>query len=72
MLPGTSPNDPVFSSITVLSTSCGLIGGGAPGRTFVPGPTESADLDGHRLNDAMFPWSTTVADVLDHRGLGCL
>ena len=71
MLPGTSPNDPVFFLHHCFVDKLWADWQAAhPGEAFVPGPTESADLDGHRLNDAMFPWSTTVADVLDHRGLG--
>ncbi len=71
MLPGTSPNDPVFFLHHCFVDKLWADWQAAhPGEAFVPGPGESADLDGHRLNNSMYPWSTTVADMLDHRALG--
>lgn len=71
MLPGTSPNDPVFFLHHCFVDKLWADWQAAhPGDAYVPGPGESNDLDGHRLNDAMFPWSTTPADVLNHRDLG--
>jgi hypothetical protein len=71
MLPGTSPNDPVFFLHHCFVDKLWADWQAQhPGEAYVPDPTESADLDGHRLNDAMYPWSTTPADVLNHRDLG--
>jgi len=71
MSPGTSPNDPVFFLHHCFVDKLWADWQAAhPAEPYVPGPGESADLDGHRLNDALFPWSTTPADVLDHRALG--
>ena len=71
MLPGTSPNDPVFFLHHCFVDKLWADWQTAhPGESYVPGSGESADLDGHRLNDAMFPWSTSPADVLNHRDMG--
>ena len=71
MLPGTSPNDPAFFLHHCFVDKLWADWQAAhPGEPFMPEPGESADLDGHRLIDAMYPWSTTPADVLDHRALG--
>ncbi len=71
MFPSTSPNDPVFFLHHCFVDKLWADWQAAhPGEPYVPGPGESADLDGHRLNDVMFPWSTTIADVLNHRDLG--
>lgn len=71
MIPGTSPNDPVFFLHHCFVDKLWADWQAAhPGEPYVPGDSESADLDGHRPGDAMYPWSTTVGDVLDHRALG--
>lgn len=71
MLPPTSPNDPVFFLHHCFIDKLWADWQAAhPGEPYVPGDGESADLDGHRLSDAMYPWSTTIADTLDHRAMG--
>ncbi len=71
MLPGTSPNDPVFflhhCFVDKLWADWQAL---HPGVAYAPDDTASADLDGHRLNDTLFPWSTQVSDTLDHRAMG--
>lgn len=75
MLPGTSPNDPVFflhhcnvDRVWALWQAC------HPGVPFVPGDAVSGAPVGHRLNDRMFPWTTgsdhRIADLLDISALG--
>jgi tyrosinase len=69
MAPATSPNDPVFylnhCNVDRIWESW-LV---RHGRTYVPGPLESPDLEGHRIGDAMDNLLTvqpvTPADVLD-------
>ena len=68
MLPGTSPDGQCSSSSLFCRQVVELIGGRAPGQDVRARTDRSADLDGHRLNDAMFPWGTAVADVLDIAG----
>jgi tyrosinase len=69
MAPATSPNDPVFylnhANVDRIWEAW-LV---AHGRTYLPPDSESADLAGHRLGDAMDSLLTrdpvTPADVLD-------
>lgn len=71
MLPGTSPNDPVF-----FLHHCFVDKMWAdwqqqhPGESYVPTASNANAPPGHRLNDAMYPWSTTPADVLNYHDLG--
>jgi hypothetical protein len=71
MMPGTSPNDPVFFlHHCFVDKMWADWQAQHPGEAFVPGDGASADLEGHRLNDPMYPWSASPADVLDHHDLG--
>lgn len=70
MLPMTSPNDPVF-----FLHHCNVDRLWAewqaqhPGEGYLPA---AGGPEGHNLNDPMYPWDTTPADVLNHRELGYL
>jgi hypothetical protein len=71
MLPGTSPNDPVFFLHHCFVDKMWADWQGLhPGESYVPDDSESADLDGHRLSDTMYPWSARPVDLLNHRDLG--
>ena len=73
MLPGTSPNDPIFflhhCFVDKLWADWQTLHPTVP---YVPNDTASADFNGHRLNDTLFPWNTRVSDTLDHRAMGYL
>lgn len=75
MLPGTSPNDPVFflhhcnvDRIWALWQQC------HPGVPYRPTDADADAPAGHRLNDRMFPWTSPsdrrIADLLDFTALG--
>lgn len=75
MLPGTSPNDPVFflhhcnvDRIWALWQVC------HPGVPYAPDDSEGDEHKGHRLNDRMFPWTTAsdhrISELLDISALG--
>lgn len=75
MLPGTSPNDPVFflhhcncDRIWALWQVC------HPGVPYAPADSVADAPVGHRLNDRMFPWTTSsnrrISDLLDISALG--
>ena len=65
MLPGTSPNDPVFflhhCYVDKIWTDWQLQN---PTEGYLP---ETGGPAGHNVGDAMYPWSTTPADMLNHR-----
>lgn len=73
MLPGTSPNDPVFflhhCNVDRLWAQWQLCSSSPDYHPTGEGPV------GHNLDDPMFPWNTPadtrrVRDVIDHRALG--
>ncbi|MCA9934694.1 MAG: tyrosinase family protein [Anaerolineales bacterium] len=75
MSPGTSPNDPAFflhhcnvDRIWALWQAC------HPGVPYAPGDSVADAPAGHRLNDRMFPWTTSsdhrISDLLDISALG--
>ncbi|MDB9527114.1 tyrosinase family protein [Oscillatoria sp. CS-180] len=75
MLPGTSPNDPVFflhhcnvDRIWALWQACN------PTVPYIPDNSVADAPPGHRLNDRMFPWTgptdRRIADLLDIATLG--
>lgn len=70
MLPGTSPNDPVF-----FLNHCMVDKLWAEWQTLHPDegyrPTGEGP-EGHNLNDALYPWTTRPADVLNHRDCHCV
>ncbi len=73
MLPGTSPNDPVFflhhCYVDKLWADWQAL---HPNEEYLP---ESGGPVGHNKNDLMFPWESegaTVNSVLNHRDLGSL
>jgi tyrosinase len=69
MSPASSPNDPAFYLNHCNADRIWERWMLRHGRTYVPGPGEPDDLDGHRLNDRMYSLLTaqpvTPADVLD-------
>lgn len=77
MLPGSSPNDPIFflhhANIDRLWAEWQRL---HPGEPYVPAAGTSnppgISLDGHRLTDPMQPWGggTTVASTLNHHAMG--
>ncbi|MEI4801287.1 tyrosinase family protein [Bacillus sp. FJAT-51639] len=70
MLPMTSPNDPVFFLHHCMVDKCWADWQKLfPNAGYVP---TGGGPEGHNLNDAMFPWPTRPADVLNHRQLGYL
>lgn len=68
MRPLTSPNDPVFflhhSNVDRLWAQWQTQN---PSQGYVP---SSGGPIGHNLDDPMFPWAATPADVLDHQAIG--
>ncbi len=68
MLPGPSPNDPVFFlNHCFVDKMWADWQAQHPNEAYVPA---GGGLAGHNLNDALFPWTTTPADVVDHHALG--
>ena len=68
ILPGTSPNDPVFFlHHCFVDKMWADWQAQHPSEGYVP---TGAGPAGHNLNDAMFPWTATPADVVDHHDLG--
>ena len=68
MPPGTSPNDPVFFlHHCFVDKMWADWRAQNPSQGYAP---VSGGPAGHNLNDAMFPWTTRPADVLDHHALG--
>ncbi|MDH3602444.1 MAG: tyrosinase family protein [Candidatus Tectomicrobia bacterium] len=68
MLPGTSPNDPIFFLHHCFVDKIWADWQARnPSQGYLP---VSGGPAGHNLNDAMFPWTATPADVLDHLALG--
>jgi len=76
MLPGTSPNDPIFflhhSNVDRLWNLWQKQNGGAFGTGYLP---VSGGPPGHNLNDPMFPWNTAAdtrrpADNVNSLSLG--
>jgi tyrosinase len=69
MGPATSPNDPVFYLNHCNVDRLWEAWLTRNGRTYVPGPDESADLRGHRLDDALYSLlirqTITPAQMLD-------
>lgn len=71
MYPMTSPNDPLFFLHHCFVDKLWADWQAEhPGSNYLPDGSEADAPPGHRPGDAMFPWSTTPADVLDHRALG--
>lgn len=71
MWPMTSPNDPLFFLHHCFVDKLWADWQAEhPGSDYLPDGSESDAPPGHRVDDAMTPWSTTPADVLDHRALG--
>ena len=68
MLPGTSPNDPVFflhhCFVDKMWADWQAL---HPNEGYVP---VSGGPSGHNLNDPLFPWTNTPANVLNHHALG--
>ncbi|WLD94365.1 tyrosinase family protein [Alkalihalobacillus sp. AL-G] len=64
----TAPNDPVFflhhANVDRIWTIWQIIHQNEPYLPITGGPT------GHNLNDSLYPWSTTILDVINHRDLG--
>lgn len=73
MAPASSPNDPVFYLNHANVDRLWEAWMQTNGRTYVPGPGESAALAGHRLNDALYnvlaTGVTRPADLLDQTEL---
>lgn len=73
MLPGTSPNDPVFflhhCFVDKLWADWQAL---HPDEEYLPASTDAGAPEGHRADDLMYPWNSTPTDVLDHRRLGHL
>ncbi|MGM8909244.1 tyrosinase family protein [Psychrobacter sp. 1U1] len=71
MLPGTSPNDPVFflhhCFVDKLWADWQALHPTVP---YIPGDTASDDLEGHRLNDELFGLGMLVSETLDHHAMG--
>ena len=68
MLPGTSPNDPVFFlHHCFVDKIWADWQADNPSEDYLP---QTGGPAGHNVGDAMYPWSTTPADVLDHRQFG--
>lgn len=68
MLPMTSPNDPVFFLHHCFVDKLWADWQDQnPSEGYLP---VTGEPEGHRLNDALYPWSATPADVLNHRDLG--
>lgn len=71
MMPHTSPNDPLFFLHHCFVDKLWADWQAEhPGSSYLPTGSESDAPPGHRLNDAMYPWSTTPAGVLNHYDLG--
>ena len=77
MLPGSSPNDPIFflhhANIDRLWAEWQRLHPGEPYAPAAGTPNPPGiSLDGHRLTDPMQPWGggTTVASTLDHHTMG--
>ena len=68
MLPMTSPNDPVFflhhCMVDKLWADWQRQQGGNLVDSYLPA---SGGPDGHNVNDVLYPWTTDISSVLDHR-----
>ncbi len=70
MWPMTSPNDPLFFLHHCFIDKLWADWQQAhPDEDYLPAPGTPGAPSGHRLDDVMVPFSTTPADVLDHREL---
>ncbi|WP_068326427.1 tyrosinase family protein [Psychrobacter sp. P2G3] len=71
MLPGTSPNDPIFfihhCFVDKLWADWQALHPTVP---YVPGDTASNDLNGHRLSDELVGLGVLVSSTLDHHAMG--
>lgn len=66
MLPGTSPNDPVFFLHHCFVDKIWADWRAQhPTEQYLP---QTGGPAGHNVGDAMYPWTTTPADVLNHQG----
>lgn len=73
MLPGTSPNDPVFFLHHCFVDKLWADWQARhPDEDYLPEDTDATAPEGHRAADPLYPWNATPNDVLDHRRLGHL
>lgn len=71
MAPMTSPNDPLFFLHHCFVDKVWADWQQAhPDERYLPEPDTGGNAAGHELDDRLFPWSTTPADVLNHHDLG--